>query len=254
MKKCHGIFVECKGLIEKESNQAPIPRNMPTSSGAIRWASGILDRFVPKFIKFQELSESLYKSEEYLEVVKLYEAIKEKIEKYQEEKKLEFYQFVNNKCVDKLDLKLLKYNEEDKKSDITTKSLQVNFDQNLVRLLKEVKYFLQFGYQIPNNAQDIYDKADQYRDYVWTLDEIVFMYNIIQSELNVVERPLVAKNIDSMDESLKPGTDVLTWKQDIQGFLSKGKKKVESVYKIMQTMKTNLNSIYKHLEKKKVVI
>lgn len=139
MKKCHGIFVECKGLIEKDTNQAPIPRNMPFSSGAIRWASGILDRFVPKFGKFQELSESLYKSEEYLEVVKLYEAIKEKIEKYQNEKKSEFYQFVNEKCVDKLDLKLLKYNEEDKKSELAVKSLQVNFNPNLVRLLKEVK-------------------------------------------------------------------------------------------------------------------
>jgi len=80
------------------------------------------------------------------------------------------------------------------------------------------------------------------------------MYNIIQSELNVVERPLVAKNIESMDQSLEQGINQLTWKHDIQGFLSKGKKKVESVYKIMQTMKTNLNSIYKHLEKKKVVI
>lgn len=80
------------------------------------------------------------------------------------------------------------------------------------------------------------------------------MYNIIQSELNVVERPLVAKNIEQMDAGLEQGLSQLSWKSDITQFLKNGKKKVESVYKIMQTMKTNLNSIYKHLEKKKVVI
>jgi len=33
----------------------------------------------------------------------------------------------------------LKYNDEDKKNELTVKSLQVNFNPNLVRLLKEVK-------------------------------------------------------------------------------------------------------------------
>lgn len=37
---------------------------MPFSSGAIRWASGILDRFVPKFDRFKDLCEPLSKSEE----------------------------------------------------------------------------------------------------------------------------------------------------------------------------------------------
>jgi len=51
LKLCHGIFVRCKALIEKGDPRAPIPRNMPASSGAIKWAAGILDRFVPKFAK-----------------------------------------------------------------------------------------------------------------------------------------------------------------------------------------------------------
>jgi dynein heavy chain len=122
---------------------------MPFSSGSIRWAAGILDRFVPKFHKYAELSDTLTKSEEYQEVQKLYEAIKEKIEKYQNEKKEQFYQFVNNSCIDKLKLYLLKYKDE------KCNSLKVNFDPALVRLLKEVKYFLQFGLEVPDNAQKI---------------------------------------------------------------------------------------------------
>lgn len=89
---------------------------------------------------------------------------------------------------------------------------------------------------------------------MWTLDEIVFMYNIIQSELNRVERPLVANNIKAMDQNLEPGIKSLTWESEITPFLKSSKKMVEKVYTVMQAMKTNLNSIYKHLQNKKVVI
>jgi len=64
---------------------------------------------------------------------------------------------------------------------------------------------------------------------VWTLDEIVFMYNIIQSELNRVERPLVANNIKAMDAVLEPGITTLTWEEEINPFLKTSKKKVENV-------------------------
>jgi len=71
LKKCHSIFVESKGFIETNNNKAPLPRNMPLSSGSIRWTDGILSRFVPKFNKFSELNDALSKSEEYTEVDKL---------------------------------------------------------------------------------------------------------------------------------------------------------------------------------------
>ena len=44
---------------------------MAVSSGTIRWAQSILDRFVPKFKQYQSLSDTLCKSEDYQEVEKL---------------------------------------------------------------------------------------------------------------------------------------------------------------------------------------
>lgn len=69
-----------------------------------------------------------------------------------------------------------------------------------------------------------------------------------------MERPLVANNIKTMDTNLEPGINALTWESDISNFLKNSSKRVENVYKVMQTMKSNLNSIYKHLENKKIVI
>jgi hypothetical protein len=42
-----------------------------------------------------------------------------------------------------------------KQKDDKNKSLQVNFDPALVRLLKEVKYFQQFNLVVPDNARVI---------------------------------------------------------------------------------------------------
>jgi len=63
---------------------------MAVSSGTIRWAQAILDRFVPKFKQYQSLSDTLCKSEEYQEVEKLFTAIKKKIEDYQADAKKNF--------------------------------------------------------------------------------------------------------------------------------------------------------------------
>ena len=65
-----------------------------------------------------------------------------------------FHTFVKEECQDKLQLKLLKYKDE------AQDSLIVNFHPNLVRLLKEVKYFKQYGLDVPQEALDIYNKAD----------------------------------------------------------------------------------------------
>jgi hypothetical protein len=81
---------------------------MAVSSGTIRWAQSILDRFVPKFKQYQSLSDTLCKSEEYQEVEKLFTAIKKKIEDYQLDAKKNFYTFVKDECIDKLQLQLLR--------------------------------------------------------------------------------------------------------------------------------------------------
>lgn len=82
---------------------------------------------------------------------------------------------------------------------------------------------------MPEASLKIYNKADHYREHVWTLDEIVFMYNRIQRELHKVERPLILSQIVKMDQDLEPGINSLTWENDINTFLKSSKTKVDKV-------------------------
>ena len=47
--------------------------------------------------------------------------------------------------------------------DKNSKTIYVNFDPELVKLLRESKYFIFCGIEIPDNPQAIYSQVDRYR-------------------------------------------------------------------------------------------
>ncbi|GLE01103.1 hypothetical protein PINS_up009916 [Pythium insidiosum] len=90
--------------------------------------------------------------------------------------------------------------------------LFVNFDAALVQLLREVKYFLLLGIEIPEDALAIYKKAEVFRRQTGNLALIVDLYNTIHATLLPVERPLVKTYLDRMDQALTKGIKALNWK------------------------------------------
>ena len=90
--------------------------------------------------------------------------------------------------------------------------IKVNFDPSLVRLLKEVKYFMMLKLEVPATAKDIYTKAETYRTQIVSLDMIVDNYNHIKTCLLAVEEPLVKAKIQDMEEEVKPGIEEIKWK------------------------------------------
>ena len=74
--------------------------------------------------------------------------------------------------------------------------LKVNY---LVQLLREVRYFLLFGLEVPPSALEMFSRADTYRKWVGPLDIIVSKYNSVVTELLPVEEPLLEDRIVKMD-------------------------------------------------------
>ena len=77
--------------------------------------------------------------------------------------------------------------------------LKVNFDQSLVRLLREVKYLKLLNLDVPETASKLFEKVDTYRRQVVSLELIIQNYNKIVTCLNDVEEPLVKKRIINMN-------------------------------------------------------
>lgn len=67
--------------------------------------------------------------------------------------------------------------------DDATGLLSVNFDPALVRLLREVKYFLLLELDVPESALTIYKRAEMFRQQTGNLDLIVNLYNGMMTDL-----------------------------------------------------------------------
>lgn len=145
--------------------------------------------------------------------------------------------------------------------------LQVNFDPLLVRLLREVKYFLLLGLDVPSSALDIYAKAEGFRRDMGNLDLIVNMYNHVHTDLQPVERPLFKEELERIDRFLAQGilpsgadaTDpkklakLLNWRSGgIEQFIKDGMALVREAYEGLSMMKNNDRRLRDLLEKWRV--
>ena len=127
--------------------------------------------------------------------------------------------------------------------------LSVNFDAALVRLLREVKYFLFLGLPVPAPALDIYAKAETLRRQTGHLDAIASMYNSMVGEMLAVEAPLLKPQLRRVDALLAQGVRDLDWTSPhIDAFIAEAQGVVRGAYETLGQLKSNLRDIVSELE------
>jgi hypothetical protein len=89
--------------------------------------------------------------------------------------------------------------------------LEVNFDPQLVNLLRETKYFISLGVEVPAEARNVFERSKTFRRHIGSLDLIVAVWNRIQKTILPVELPLVKQQIDELHARLDDGLNNLDW-------------------------------------------
>ncbi|CAG9311235.1 unnamed protein product [Blepharisma stoltei] len=242
LKTVQQIFLECKPLVDRLDEKAPISKNMPPVTGAINWTRGLMERIKEPMEKLSNLNQTVLEREEYKDVQKLYKSLMKSLSEYQNIKIQEWEAIVEKSCKDKLKQPLLARDENS--------MLKVNFDPALVKLLREVKYFLLISMPVPQSAQEIFSRKEIYRTQTGNLDMIVAMYNEIKQTLLPVEEPLLEDRIIKMDQTLEPGFNDLKWRSpNINDFIHASMIVVKDVNTTVKTMQQNLAQIKKIMGK-----
>ena len=135
--------------------------------------------------RLSSLSQTVQDREEYKDVQKLYASILKTLKEFEDSKVKQWEAGVTESTDEKLNQFLL--TKEEGEDGL----LSVNFDPVLTRLLREVKYLLLLGIEVPPKAQELFNKVDVYRTQSGNLDIIVGMYNDILTTLLPVEKPLL---------------------------------------------------------------
>lgn len=126
----------------------------------------------------------------------------------------------------------------------------MNFADELRAILREVKYLQLIDFPIPETAQKLFAKVETYRLQTIRMTIIVNMYNDILANLLTVEKPLLAKRIQAMGQSLQAGIDKLKWNSDgIDKFIKQAHEVVSEVDVLVLNMKLNVEAMSKEMEK-----
>jgi dynein heavy chain len=241
LREVQDLFTENKQKVEANADDAPINSNMPPVTGAIYWANALRLRVEGPMIKVKAYAEAVREvPEEFKEVEKLYRTLKAALGEYEKDKFMSWEGDAVDPAKEKLKMRLLRRMDK-------TGLLKVNFDPALVRLLREVKYFLIYDVEldVPEAALEIFSRVDTYRQWTGELDVIVQKYNAVLTELLPVEEPLLEDRISKMDAVLSPGLTELKWRSDdkIPAFLVQAQQVVGDVSSVVDVIKGNLKSI-----------
>jgi dynein heavy chain len=257
LKKVQEIF-----LTEREN--PPISWNLPPIAGALYWCRGLKERIVEPMAKIRQLNKDIMNREEAKEVMKVYTTIMSSLDDFEHQKVEEWGADVERSSQAKLKLPLLTRAKDvsasamggpagaggnGAESDVESQLLQVNFDPGLVRLLREVKYFLLLGLEVPSSALEIYKKAETFRRQTGNLDLLVSMYNQMMVEMLPVEAPLLKAQLQKIDATLVRGIKDLNWKSAaIDGFIGEANTSVKSAYDTLFQLKGNLKDVVGEME------
>jgi len=155
LKQIQIIFTEGKELCDKLDEKNPIFRNMPPVAGTLTWTRGLKERIKETYTKLKEFSSAITDREEFKDAAKLYNSLNRNIEEYENTKRTDWETEIEGYAKEKLKLYILARDEDD--------LLKVNFDPDLIRMLREIKYFKLLDIPVPETADTIYQSNDKYR-------------------------------------------------------------------------------------------
>ena len=244
-KKLHIVNCYCQDLKEIQKiyvayhTNPPtiIARNIPPISASLIWSRGLLARSEGPMTKLRDLNQSVLAQPESLLAFQMYSSIISTLEDFEEIKVNCLINEVERKADEKLRLPLLTRSPQ-------SQELVTNFDPCLVRLLREVKYFLSFKLDVSDTARALFASADTFRKRITALDSITMKHNNAIKLLRPIEKPLLAPFLREFNGVVNIGVDLLNWTSEgVDQFIESATYCVNQFYDCMNTVNSNFESI-----------
>nr|XP_036878224.1 dynein heavy chain 11, axonemal [Manis javanica] len=210
---CQHLYNEHMKQIEH--GNVVVNKNMPFTSGNIKWAKEILERLQTFWSNFASLQYLFLESPDDALVYQKYIEMTTLLDQFENRIYNEWKSNVDEICEFNLNQPLVKFNA-------INGLLSVNFDPKLVAVLREVKYLLMLKKSdVPDSALAIFKKRNTILKYNRNLELLVQGYNKLKQTLLEVEYPLVKDELRAMDEQLQAAATSLTWQDDCWGYIER---------------------------------
>eukprot|EP00002_Diphylleia_rotans_P021973 TRINITY_DN428_c1_g1_i1.p1 TRINITY_DN428_c1_g1~~TRINITY_DN428_c1_g1_i1.p1 ORF type:complete len:4548 (+),score=958.95 TRINITY_DN428_c1_g1_i1:229-13872(+) len=208
----YGEDLEAVQRIYEKNKQNPlVVRNAPPVAGNISWARQLLRRIEEPMKKFQE-NKSVMASKEAKKIIKVYNRVARALIEFET---LWYLAWVKSVDAAKSALQatlIIRHPDNGK--------LYVNFDREILQLIRETKWLLRFGIEIPEAARIVLLQEEKFKVYYDQLDYLLREYQRITSMVPPICHDILQSHLDEVERKLFPGMTSLTWtSMNIDGFL-----------------------------------
>lgn len=188
----------------------PIVRNLPTVSGSITWARHLFFRISGPMEQFPQ---DLIKQRESKKAVKNYNKIGYTLFSYEYVWRERWIKEVENAKAGLQATLIVRHPENNK--------LYVNFDKEILTLIREAKCITRSGIDIPESAKIVLLQEDKFKMYNNELQFVLKEYDRIVNKIRPNTKSLLVPHLEDLEYKLRPGMVTLTWtSMNIDGYLA----------------------------------
>jgi len=187
---------------EHFKHNPPCTRNMPPVAGNIMWARHLLRRIEEPMENFHGNSTVL-KSKESKKIIKTYNKVARTLVHFEY---LWYDAWVKSVDAAKAGLQatlIIRHPE--------TGKLYVNFDREILQLIREAKCLARIGVTVPESAQIVLLQEEKFKTYYNELKYALDEYERVTSLIVPIVAKLLKPHLQTLELKLRPGMITLTW-------------------------------------------
>jgi len=189
-------------IYEKYKHNPPIPRNMPPVAGNIMWSRHLLKRIEEPMRRF-ESNPTVLATKDSRKIIKTYNKVARTLVAFEYLWYEAWCRSVESAKAGLQATLIIRHPE--------TKKLYVNFDPEILQLIREAKCLSRIGIDIPESAKIVLLQEDKFKGYYNDLAYLLEEYERIVSKILPVMKVLLQPHVADLDFKLRPGMITLTW-------------------------------------------
>ena len=206
--------------------------NIPSVAGGVLWARSLIQRVEAPMRNMRTSNKAMLRQKHSFRVVKMYQNLMSQLKIWQKSRISKWAEDAKISSRQKLKRNLLRKTEGG--------CIKVNFDLDLISLLREIKYFRIHCVEIPDAASDIARNAPVYARQIRNLELVTTMYNTMQAALHPLEVALLRERLTSLDDNLRSAFVSLTWTSSgIDEFVDRALEATRQVHRVSVMLEVN---------------